>query len=381
MPPKRKRNDESAADVAASSTRATRSSARTSNSGAASSNKATAKKSKKKDGDELDSEATPPAKKTKTTKTSTKTTTSTSKTPKAAAAKKAVTSSSKAAEARSHQKSGAEKQTKSDDDVIVQKNVVPGTKASTTSNGSPPLSTKVQSSPPRPTPNEPYSAERAQALFKKYEDSDEFNTIGADGFARLCNDAQITMEGALPLILAWQFGTKEMMKITEEEWRKGTGSLKISNLPTLSMAVRDLEDLLILDKPMPQKKSKKDVYDKAAYWKYSQDRKASFNQLYMFCFTLVKPAQSKNIDMETATALWSVLLVPKYPLMGEVVAFIGDHPTTYRAANKDLWSMMLEFCDTVNPNLSDYESDEAWPTLLDNFVAWKKGQSANNESS
>ncbi|KNZ75494.1 DCN1-like protein 5 [Termitomyces sp. J132] len=189
------------------------------------------------------------------------------------------------------------------------------------------------------------------------------------------------MEGALPLILAWQFGTKEMMKITEEEWRKGTGSLKISNLPTLSMAVRDLEDLLILDKPMPQKKSKKDVYDKAAYWKYSQDRKASFNQLYMFCFTLVKPAQSKNIDMETATALWSVLLVPKYPLMGEVVAFIGDHPTTYRAANKDLWSMMLEFCDTVNPNLSDYESDEAWPTLLDNFVAWKKGQSANNESS
>ncbi|KAG5354242.1 hypothetical protein C0989_003755 [Termitomyces sp. Mn162] len=431
MPPKRKRNDESAADVAASSTRATRSSARTSNSGAASSNKATAKKSKKKDGDELDSEATPPAKKTKTTKTSTKTTTSTSKTPKAAAAKKAVTSSSKAAEARSHQKSGAEKQTKSryyslldaflmrlssllcclsnkiknvdsDDDVIVQKNVVPGTKASTTSNGSPPLSTKVQSSPPRPTPNEPYSAERAQALFKKYEDSDEFNTIGADGFARLCNDAQITMEGALPLILAWQFGTKEMMKITEEEWRKGTGSLKISNLPTLSMAVRDLEDLLILDKPMPQKKSKKDVYDKAAYWKYSQDRKASFNQLYMFCFTLVKPAQSKNIDMETATALWSVLLVPKYPLMGEVVAFIGvsvhliiprmtylrrtmvprttpqltEQPTKTCGA----WSM-LEFCDTVNPNLSDYESDEAWPTLLDNFVAWKKGQSANNESS
>lgn len=50
---------------------------------------------------------------------------------------------------------------------------------------------------------------------------------------------------------------------------------------------------------------------------------------------------------------------------------------------------MLEFCETVKPSLEDYESDgvwprsldtyravltllQAWPTLLDDFVAWKK---------
>ncbi|KAG6868281.1 hypothetical protein C0993_005566 [Termitomyces sp. T159_Od127] len=157
-------------------------------------------------------------------------------------------------------------------------------------NESPLLPAKVQSSWLRPTSNEPYSAEHAQALFKNYEDTEEHNTIGADGFVRLCNDAEIAMEGALPLILAWQFGTKEMMKITEEEWRKGTGCLKISNLPALNAVVRDLEDLLILNAPLPPKKPKKDVYDKTAYWKYSQDRKSSFRQLYMFSFALVKPA-------------------------------------------------------------------------------------------
>lgn len=55
---------------------------------------------------------------------------------------------------------------------------------------------------------------------------------------------------------------------------------------------------------------------------------------------------------------------------------------------------MLEFCQSVNPNLEDYEADgvcplslldavklsfanllfkfQAWPTLLDDFVIWKK---------
>ena len=79
--------------------------------------------------------------------------------------------------------------------------------------------------------------------------------------------------------------------------------------------------------------------------------------------------------METATALWSVLLVPKYPLMSEVIEFINTKEGTYKAANKDLWAMMLEFCETVNPNLSDYERDGAWPTLLDDFVSWKKSKS------
>lgn len=30
---------------------------------------------------------------------------------------------------------------------------------------------------------------------------------------------------------------------------------------------------------------------------------------------------------------------------------------TYKAANKDLWSMTLEFCETINPNLDNFEAD------------------------
>ena len=31
---------------------------------------------------------------------------------------------------------------------------------------------------------------------------------------------------------------------------------------------------------------------------------------------------------------------------------------SFKAVNKDLWSMMLEFLDTIKPDLSNYDADE-----------------------
>ena len=31
---------------------------------------------------------------------------------------------------------------------------------------------------------------------------------------------------------------------------------------------------------------------------------------------------------------------------------------SFKAVNKDLWSMMLEFLDTIKPDLSNYDVDE-----------------------
>ncbi|KAJ7460969.1 hypothetical protein B0H11DRAFT_158919 [Mycena galericulata] len=109
-----------------------------------------------------------------------------------------------------------------------------------------------------------------------------------------------------------------------------------------------------------------------------------------------------------STALWSVLLVPQYPIMSEVLAFIAvydplhsvillltitagerhlqgrqqgslEHGTLLPAAAAPYLNLtqMLEFCRTVNPTLQDYEADGAWPTLLDDFVAWKKESLGN----
>lgn len=242
----------------------------------------------------------------------------------------------------------------------------------------------------------PYTSALALSLFNTYADPDTTATnepaIGPEGFEKLCNDAQIPLDGALPLVLAWILDAKEMGKIGKSEWVKATGMLQISSLHSLSIAIRDIESLLLLNKTpitrssnaSPTKKStgkikekEKDPYKRDKYWDYAADKKGAFLQLYGFCFALAKPPQARNIDMETATAFWSVLLVPHYPIIADVIEFINEKGS-YKGANKDLWNMMLEFCQTVRPTLEDYEADGAWPTLLDDFVAWKKSETSGS---
>ncbi|KAH9857614.1 DUF298-domain-containing protein, partial [Lenzites betulinus] len=231
---------------------------------------------------------------------------------------------------------------------------------------------------------EPYSEARAKQLFKTYEDPDSPGEIGPDGFEKLCTDLAISLEGALPLVLAWQLNGTEMAKFTEDEWTKGTAELRVSNLQTLSLAVRDLEDLLLLNTPpiqpqtsavAPAKKGPampgaSDPYDRRKYYAYAASTDKAFSELYTFCFNLAKPPSGRNIDIDTASAFWTVLVAPKYPIMHDILKFIAEKGT-YKGVNKDLWHMTLEFCRTVQPDLSNYDPDGAWPTMLDDFVSWK----------
>ncbi|KAI0781378.1 Cullin binding-domain-containing protein [Trametes elegans] len=233
---------------------------------------------------------------------------------------------------------------------------------------------------------EPYSDARAKQLFKTYEDPDTPGEIGPEGFEKLCTDLDISLEGALPLVLAWQLHGSEMAKFKEDEWMKGTGELRISSLSALSLAIRDLEDLLLLDKPpiqppsgagVPAKKraaaqyDSTDPYNRQKYYQYAAKKDKAYTELYSFCFGLAKPPTGRNIDMDTASAFWSVLVAPKFPIMNDILKFIAEKGT-YKGVNKDLWNMTLEFCRSVQPDLSNYEADGAWPTMLDDFVEWKK---------
>lgn len=71
-----------------------------------------------------------------------------------------------------------------------------------------------------------YTTAQALSLFETYADDDDPETIGPGGLERLCNDAEIPMDGTMPLILSWQLDAKEMGSFTKDEWIKGTSMLK-----------------------------------------------------------------------------------------------------------------------------------------------------------
>ncbi|VDC07822.1 unnamed protein product [Peniophora sp. CBMAI 1063] len=229
--------------------------------------------------------------------------------------------------------------------------------------------------PVPPTPAfEPYSAKAADHLFAAYADADDAGVIDPDGLANLCTAGQISMEGAMPLLLSWQLGEDEMMKLTKDKWVKATAELQISSLPTLALALNELYDLLILRKPALPHKAERGPYNRARYYAYAKDPKKAFAEFYGYLYKLVTPPGSRNIEVDTALTLWTVALAPAYPVVSEVVEFVNE-AGSFKAVNKDLWSMMLEFCDTINPDLSNYDADDgAWPTMIDDFVEWKKAK-------
>lgn len=71
-----------------------------------------------------------------------------------------------------------------------------------------------------------YSRQQAQALFKRFADEDDSDVIGPGGVEKLCEEAGIPLEGAQPLILAWQFKAQEMAKLSRSEWLQGTEALR-----------------------------------------------------------------------------------------------------------------------------------------------------------
>jgi len=245
----------------------------------------------------------------------------------------------------------------------------------------PSSSARKQDSEPAAPETGPYSAAVAQSLFEAYADEDDADTISAENFERLCTDANVPMEGPMPLILLWHLDAKDLGTIKRDQWTKAMQDSQISSLVTLRIFLGDMEGLLLTTKPPIPAASTKSTkrpppYDRTQYHSYARDRTATFGKMYSTLFTIAKTGHSRNIDIEIAKAFWSVLLAPLYPIMTEVVEYITEKGT-YKAVNKDVWSMMLEFCKSVNPNLDNYEADGAWPTLIDDFVAWKKERSGD----
>jgi DCN1-like protein 4/5 len=224
-----------------------------------------------------------------------------------------------------------------------------------------------------------YSEQRAETLFSQFADEDSPDVIGAEGFERLCKEAQVPLDGALPLLLAWQFGSHEIAKISKQEWMEGTATLRVSSLASFAVVLNDLNDLVVLGRPaaaMSHVKSQRGAaYDTTRYDSYAADTRKAFSSFYTFCFALAKPESSRNIDMETACALWSVVLAPQFSLIADVTEFINV-TGSYKGVNKDLWNMMLEFCRDTRKDLSNFEADGAWPTVIDDFVRWKNAQTA-----
>ncbi|KAL5746622.1 hypothetical protein ACOSP7_027768 [Xanthoceras sorbifolium] len=79
----------------------------------------------------------------------------------------------------------------------------------------------------------------------------------------------------------------------------------------------------------------------------------------------------KSLALDTAIGMWQLLFAEKqWPLVDHWCQFLQARHN--KAISRDTWSQLLEFARTVDPALSTYDAEGAWPYLIDEFVYFRK---------
>ncbi|CAI7824987.1 unnamed protein product, partial [Closterium sp. NIES-54] len=92
----------------------------------------------------------------------------------------------------------------------------------------------------------------------------------------------------------------------------------------------------------------------------------TFRVFYKFVFFLSREQGQKGVDVATAVEAWRFALAEVFPLVDSWCDFVPLHQRY--AVSEDTWQQVLDFSCTIGADLSMYDSDGAWPVLIDEFV-------------
>jgi hypothetical protein len=173
--------------------------------------------------------------------------------------------------------------------------------------------------------------------------------IGPNGIVRLLTDLKVDPSDRSVLILAWKLNAGTQCEFTHEEWTKGMEAIRVDSLDKLQAWMKN---------------SANQIQDPA-----------SFRQFYLYAFNYAKPLASRGLALQTAVAYWRIIF-GENRRVEDWIAFLESQG---RGVTKDEWSLFLEFLNTVKPDLSNYDSEGAWPVRIDEFVDFCKSRSNGGE--
>jgi DCN1-like protein 1/2 len=109
---------------------------------------------------------------------------------------------------------------------------------------------------------------------------------------------------------------------------------------------------------------------------------AYFKKVYRHTFVAGKEPDQKALSLDNAMIYWNLLFTaPGRPWVTKSqnwlelwTEFLREKWT--RSVNRDMWNMALEFATktVADETLSFWSEDGAWPSVIDEFVAWCREQ-------
>ncbi|CAD6187988.1 unnamed protein product [Caenorhabditis auriculariae] len=175
--------------------------------------------------------------------------------------------------------------------------------------------------------------------------------IGPNGVLRLLNDLQLGPMDRRVLLLALKLKAATQCEFTWEEWLAGMTALRVSSANSLRSRLDQLDSEL-------------------------DDDGSKFRELYIFTFSYGKQASQRSLELENALAYWNILFGDRYPVLSKWEDFLRKEHKA--AISRDTWNLLLDFLLVVEPDMSNYDDDGAWPVLLDQFVEYTREKPAED---
>ena len=191
-----------------------------------------------------------------------------------------------------------------------------------------------------------FSESRVNKLFDKYKDGGE-DAILAEGMEKFCVDLMVHPAEFIVLVLAWKFQANTMCRFTRTEFVQGCKSIKADCIKAIQSRFPDIRH---------------EVVDET-----------KFKDLYRFTFNfgLDSEGGQRTLPCDIAIPLWKLVFENNEPpLLERWCDFLVANQT--RGISRDTWQMFLNFTEVIGDNLDNYDDNEAWPSLFDDFVEYER---------
>ncbi|KAG8059473.1 hypothetical protein GUJ93_ZPchr0002g25396 [Zizania palustris] len=179
-------------------------------------------------------------------------------------------------------------------------------------------------------------------LYSIYKEPDA-DMIMVEGVSQLCEDLQVDPQDIVMLVISWHMKASTMCEFSHEEFIRGLQSIGVDSIEKLREMLPSLRAEL------------------------KDDQK--FREIYNFAFSWAKEKSQKSLSLETAIGMWQLLINERrWPLIDSWCQFLQVRHN--KAISRDTWSQLLEFVKTIDPQLTNYDEEGAWPYLIDEFVEY-----------
>jgi len=179
-------------------------------------------------------------------------------------------------------------------------------------------------------------------VFNKYCERDDkgSSSINTDGMIKFLDDLNLSHDSILVLIIAWKFNAQTHCVFTKDEFLNGMTKLNCVSTDSLRLQLETIQN---------------ELYDPS-----------SFQEFYKFTFNYVNDRGA--ISLDDAIIYWNIVMKGRFKFLDWWCEFVKGHYAF--AVKKHIWMALLDFSNEIDDTFSNYNSDDSWPVLVDDFVEW-----------